>query len=230
MTINDKSCAACKKDQSSLEIPLKFCAKCKNVQYCSKECQKDDWKNHKKACRPLPPRFIIDKPFTALKEGTWLFTRPEEDIYQLLIDVYRMRREDRYRFEGKVDKGCIYSGANTATALRHFRKYLYGVVDADAKQPIGKNMLPSWWSAESFEKCVQKTTTNEDAKIEYKVDKSAIQKFYKQDDMPMQLRMLGELLDGTQTGGQPCAPMLNQRAGLESSNKPWSMLNVNFSG
>ncbi|KAK7029249.1 MYND-type domain-containing protein [Favolaschia claudopus] len=29
---------------------LKTCKRCKTVHYCSKECQKKDWKNHKAAC------------------------------------------------------------------------------------------------------------------------------------------------------------------------------------
>jgi len=36
------------------EIPFKkafWCAKCKDGTYCSKECQKDDWKNHKPKCK-----------------------------------------------------------------------------------------------------------------------------------------------------------------------------------
>ena len=32
-------------------IKLSKCSVCKIVSYCSKECQKADWKNHKKACK-----------------------------------------------------------------------------------------------------------------------------------------------------------------------------------
>ena len=38
------------------------CSKCKKVYYCSKECQKSDWKTHKLSCstsqnddKPTPP-------------------------------------------------------------------------------------------------------------------------------------------------------------------------------
>jgi hypothetical protein len=37
---------------SKEEKKLKTCGKCKRVAYCSKECQKEDWKDHKKNCRP----------------------------------------------------------------------------------------------------------------------------------------------------------------------------------
>lgn len=29
---------------------LKFCGKCGKVRYCSKDCQKKDWKVHKNSC------------------------------------------------------------------------------------------------------------------------------------------------------------------------------------
>lgn len=43
-------CGGCKKDASSLSKPLKHCAKCGEAWYCSRECQKADWKQHKKVC------------------------------------------------------------------------------------------------------------------------------------------------------------------------------------
>ena len=33
---------------------MKRCSRCKSVRYCSAECQKADWKNHKKECRKPP--------------------------------------------------------------------------------------------------------------------------------------------------------------------------------
>jgi splicing suppressor protein 51 len=43
------NCATCKK--TGTETPnLKRCAKCKTTYYCSPDCQKADWKSHKKQC------------------------------------------------------------------------------------------------------------------------------------------------------------------------------------
>lgn len=41
-------CVVCDTDNST--APLKHCAKCKEVIYCSQDCQRDDWKRHKKVC------------------------------------------------------------------------------------------------------------------------------------------------------------------------------------
>lgn len=43
-----KFCCICKKTSS--EVKLKLCGKCKDRIYCSLECQKKDWKNHKFVC------------------------------------------------------------------------------------------------------------------------------------------------------------------------------------
>lgn len=49
-------CAGCKKSPTSLSQALKRCARCKEVFYCSRECQKTDWKSHKKSCNKTPRR------------------------------------------------------------------------------------------------------------------------------------------------------------------------------
>ncbi|GAQ86141.1 hypothetical protein KFL_002720150 [Klebsormidium nitens] len=46
-------CESCEKREQDGE-KFKVCSKCKRVKYCSVECQKEDWKQHKKKCRPLP--------------------------------------------------------------------------------------------------------------------------------------------------------------------------------
>jgi splicing suppressor protein 51 len=45
-----KKCGKCGKNESQLVNPLKHCAKCGQGFYCSRDCQKADWKNHKKVC------------------------------------------------------------------------------------------------------------------------------------------------------------------------------------
>ncbi len=43
-------CASCSTPEADPEKPLKPCAKCQTVRYCSRDCQKKDFKVHKKIC------------------------------------------------------------------------------------------------------------------------------------------------------------------------------------
>ena len=46
-----KKCAHCNTPESDPEKkPLKPCPKCQAVRYCSRDCQKSGWKQHKKTC------------------------------------------------------------------------------------------------------------------------------------------------------------------------------------
>ncbi|KAJ8488353.1 hypothetical protein ONZ51_g3596 [Trametes cubensis] len=44
--LDEKVCVVCGKGDG----PLKWCAKCHKIWYCSKECQRSDWPVHKKTC------------------------------------------------------------------------------------------------------------------------------------------------------------------------------------
>ena len=63
-----EECAFCKLDASNK------CTRCKKVYYCSKQCQKNDWKRHKRTCQnpefehqqqiPVNPRFSPFQQFS----------------------------------------------------------------------------------------------------------------------------------------------------------------------
>lgn len=147
------SCATCSKTSSETEN-LKRCAKCQTTWYCSRECQKKDWKAHKKVCSKQAAdapkaehsstyktpqvknlEVQIDKPFTALEKGTYLHDRSEKDVYKLLIDCFRMRQEDNYKLEGDVDVDSIYAGAGSS--IKPFREFLRLATSR-------RGLLPSW--------------------------------------------------------------------------------------
>lgn len=204
----ENKCATCGSSEST--NALKVCAKCKTVRHCSRDCQKNDWKAYKKVCgageekkgtKP-PKRFVIDKPLHALQTGTWLRDRPEEDVHQLIRDVYRLRREDEYKFKADVMLDSIHDGGDLSDELKHSRRFLNNIIKLDTARPEGKKLLPEWWSKDSSKKCVEVATVHKDASIQYAVEKHDIQQFYDMPEMPMQLRTLGEALDGSLVNGQ----------------------------
>ena len=49
--IKQPRCEGCALTERTLGTKLFTCARCKKVMYCSRECQKDDWKKHKSMCK-----------------------------------------------------------------------------------------------------------------------------------------------------------------------------------
>ncbi len=146
------SCTGCKK--SPPVVSLKHCAKCSTTPYCSRDCQKADWKSHKKTCgkgrpasagtqasppdAPIAPIKKIKKPFTHLDNGTRLHGRPEEHVYWLLIEAYRLCMDDNYVHDGNADADSIYGGAPDGLAgFRRFLKMLRMFAEAVYKRGLG---------------------------------------------------------------------------------------------
>lgn len=218
------SCVICCKTEN-----IKKCAKCSTTPYCSRECQKADWKTHKKICaRNAAERttsstnnnssgsnstrakaknlsVTVDKPFTRLEKGTWLHDRPKEDVFKLLVDTYRMRLEDDYKYDGDVTVGSVYDGSpNGLPAFRRFMKLV-------AKRP---GLLPAWWDGERQRKECEAFGMRKEADgeecwggLRTCMEKSDIMEYYGDSTMPMQLRMFGEDVYGSGPAGQSGAAM-----------------------
>jgi hypothetical protein len=43
-------CACCQKKKGTADVKLLACSRCLKTYYCSSQCQKQDWKLHKKTC------------------------------------------------------------------------------------------------------------------------------------------------------------------------------------
>lgn len=70
------------------------CSSCKSVSYCSKDHQKEDWKNHKDFCRPFEVR-----DFLALKLKFFLLLI---EIFFLLMRNFLSRRLNPLRNLGAI--------------------------------------------------------------------------------------------------------------------------------
>ncbi|KAF1360784.1 hypothetical protein EJ07DRAFT_114520 [Lizonia empirigonia] len=204
-------CANCKKTA----VGLRACSRCHTVQYCGRDCQKADWKTHKKACstsaqqafvegRTRPsgsestPRLRnlekhIPNPFTRLDQGVYLHDRPEADVFMLLIDSFRMRQADDYDFEMKTTPPSIYTGASSS--IEPFRQYL-------SKAATAGSLLPLWWTDAKVEECAVFGESGAWSDLRKKATKSDITNHYGDGKMPMQLRMLAETVYGCGTMGQ----------------------------
>ena len=234
-----ESCTSCHKPSS--EVTLKRCAKCSTTPYCSRDCQKADWKAHKKICgrqstsaaagsspstgttRGSPPKGLekpIPNPFARLNQGTWLHDRPETDVYRLLIDAYRFRVEDNYNLEGDVDEDSLYNGA--PDGLRGFQRFL----DIAQSRP---GLLPPWWDASKRQECERLgMDASQWQDLRCAVEKHDIIEHYGDSMFPMQLRMLAEAVYGRGPGGQSGRGMMQMMMAMEGGtlDMETSMLDV----
>ncbi|KAK1834852.1 hypothetical protein QBC39DRAFT_251694 [Podospora conica] len=216
-------CEKCKKGPP--EVPLKQCAKCNVTTYCSRDCQKADWKTHKKICskqsnpgHPGPsthgasPHQGTDqpatRPFTRLQNRTWLHDRSERDVYRLLIDAYRMRADDLFTMEGVAEPGSVYGGA--ADSGGAFARFL------DRVEQAGRGILPSWWNAEKRAECIAMGLGGEEwQSLKRRLGKADVQEHYGDPRFPMQLRMFAESVYGVAPGGHRGDMMLGMMASME---------------
>eukprot|EP01114_Cavostelium_apophysatum_P010778 TRINITY_DN24893_c0_g1_i1.p1 TRINITY_DN24893_c0_g1~~TRINITY_DN24893_c0_g1_i1.p1 ORF type:complete len:224 (-),score=3.48 TRINITY_DN24893_c0_g1_i1:192-863(-) len=51
--VSPAGCNVCNRTESDASAPLKNCSVCKLTKYCSRECQRADWSEHKKVCHSV---------------------------------------------------------------------------------------------------------------------------------------------------------------------------------
>ena len=209
-------CTKCTKSELDPGVNLKHCAKCHTTPYCSRECQKADWKGHKKICasnaasttlgaggsRPKGLTVNIDNPFHRLHAKTRMHDRPEQDVFKLLIDTYRFRVEDNYNLEGDAAEDSIHGGAADGRhGLRQFLRL------AESRH----GLLPAWWSEEKAVQCEALGLEDGWSSLAKALVKSDIIKHYANPVMPMQLRLFGEQVYGRGPGGQAGATVIQMQ-------------------
>jgi mitochondrial splicing suppressor protein 51 len=193
-----RQCNTCHVLESETDQQLKHCAKCPTTLYCSRDCQKADWKSHKLVCagQPKPasapaaagahnPGFHAANSVLGLDKNDYFHKLPEKEAFAQLIDCFRMRVEDECKYGGK--NIGIYAGEDPRPAFREF-------LDLAEKR---KGILPAWWSAEKRKKCERMAVDAEGWNdINCAVEKSDIMEHYGNNMMPMTLRVLGEKIYG----------------------------------
>jgi splicing suppressor protein 51 len=207
-----RACSRCKKPEPSNAAPdqkLKRCSRCRSSLYCSRACQRADWKTggHKRHCM-----------FGAMVNNCYLDGLPsEEEAMDQLIDAYRLRVQDdlmyRGHFHGRYadvadDEDEDEHNSREQTTLQDFRQFLdlaeaqIGKEQSDDNCTKKPSILPSWWSPEKRAICERRAMGNGWSVLRYTVEKVDIQEHYNDSIMPMKLRMLAETVYGSNVMGR----------------------------
>lgn len=199
-----RRCINCQVLESEKDEPLKRCAHCPTAFYCSRECQKADWKIHKLVCarppKPSPactenpdpsavgghsPGFKAVNMLLGLNRDDSLHELSEKDVFAQLIDSFRLRITEEAEYGGNI-RGT-YADRDIRSAFGAFLDL------AESREGI----LPYWWNKLKREECESMAA---DAKgwsdINCAVDKHQIVEHYEDILMPVMLRVLGEKIYG----------------------------------
>ena len=238
--ITATKCNGCSKDEVELGKTLKQCAKCGSARYCSRECQKTDWKEHKKVCSSnagsraanaapgASNDTSADRPGPA-REGQRqsssnqsLDTTVEKPFTKLHEKTWLHDRSEKDVFKLLID----------SYRMRMDDLYQFQEPEADSLYsgaPNGQkgfrrflrlveakpNLLPSWWSPAKNAECLEFGRADNDHGLKFVIEKHDIQEYYGNNDMPMQLRMLAEGVYGSAIGGHSGAGMLAMKMAQE---------------
>lgn len=192
----DIFCAVCAKKESHHTIFI-CCAKCKIQHYCSRECLETNWANHKKICSVnddsssvsssnLPLKGLsasIHSPIRKLLNRTWLHDRGKEDVYKLLIDAYRLYRDDRSTITRESDPNNIYG--EVPNSRDDFRRFL-----SLAESRPG--VLPSWWTPHTATECLSSGFCEDWSSLAVRVNDSEIIEHYGDSTFLLQLKGLSK--------------------------------------
>lgn len=126
--------------------------------------------------------------FTTSNNFGYLERLPEAKAFAAIIDSYRLRKDDEYKFTGDTDG--LY---DDEPPLPDFQLFL------NQAEACG-DVLPSWWSQEKRRACESLALSDSWCNINNAVEKSDIMEHYGDRLMPMRLRMLAERATGKHLG------------------------------
>lgn len=126
--------------------------------------------------------------FTTPNKPGYLARLPEAKAFAAIIDSYRLRKDDEYKFNG--DTSGLYNDDDPLEDFQHF------LTQAEACGDV----LPPWWNQEKRRACERMALSDNWCDINSAVEKSDIMEHYGDRLMPMRLRMLAERATGSHLG------------------------------
>ena len=133
-----------------------------------------------------------------------------------------MKQADDHKIESKTDPNSVYTGAPNSRP--GFRKFM-------ERASTVRSLLPPGWNVDKQKECEAFGMGDTFSSLKKKATKEGIINHYGVQQMPMQLRMLGETIYGRGPGGQDGTPMRKMMMSMESNARPapglvTSMINI----
>jgi hypothetical protein len=118
------------------------CAGCNEAKYCSRACQKADWKRHKKECKSKKKKKEKPSSGTVGARAAWACGLNSADQYEWLSNCYMMRCDDDYAWGG-----CNLHGPYDpdATAISNGKDFLVFCLLA-----AWRGVVPASWDWPAF--------------------------------------------------------------------------------
>ncbi|OJJ57691.1 hypothetical protein ASPSYDRAFT_90976 [Aspergillus sydowii CBS 593.65] len=195
----DITCTVCAEKESN-DTTFVCCARCKTQYYCSRKCLESNWESHKRTCCENSDSSYdsfnslgnglcasMHSPYRRLLNRTWLHDRPKEEVYKLLIDAYRLYRDDRSVLTRQVSPDGIYRGV--FDSRDEFCRFLNL---AESRH----GLLPSWWSYQNTGECLSRGMCDDWSCLAVRVNYSGIIEHYKDTTFASQLKVIARQIYG----------------------------------
>lgn len=126
------TCKVCSKTNENMQI----CSACKSVDYCSRDCQKLDWKSHKTSCFRINQIYLSDKaietvfdnkPFNKMVQYIHHFNITESAIKDKLMLCFISPNFD------KLDELESYSCIINVVPINEFSEEIKKKVDSNKR-------------------------------------------------------------------------------------------------
>lgn len=229
-------CSACGKLMAS----PKKCGQCLSAFYCSKDCQRADWKAHKVVCGgAVPPQQPTINVATTSevtevvalqasgkgKSTPALQTQVPKPFTQLKAKKWLFYRNEKDVYKLIVDAFRLRSWEDAEFANTYLLSMMHSEVAAEAKSDVfraslklawRKGLLPEWWSPDDTEKLIQFALADESWGGHARpTEVLQLLERYGDPLVLLQLRIFAEQVYGVIDGEQSVMPLLKVQMKFE---------------